>query len=158
MPPRLLKPASVPDNHQPLIDMLWRFYVAAHGPSTRKVARVIASQDDDQRDGTANHETIRRTLKAVYLPEWQTVEVIFEALCQIANVDPNDDDDSGDEYGYDEPLRTHRGQLHRLYRLARYGTADGLPRTREEKAQQEVIEQERRRQQARSGFVDEPPF
>jgi hypothetical protein len=159
MPPRLSKPTDVPDGHQPLIDMLWRFYVAADGPSTRKVAQVIASQEDDQRDGTANHETVRRTLKAVYLPELQTVEVIFQALCQIANIDPGDDDDS-DDYERWEPSRTHRDHLRNLYRFARYGAVAGPPRTRTEKARQEAAAEERRRRQntAPADPWDEPPF
>lgn len=167
MPPRLSKPTSVPQNHESLIEMLWRFYVGADAPSLRAIKAAIDSQDDDQRKGTANHETIRRTLKAVYLPEWHTVELIFEALCQIADVDPDDDDDSGDYYDERDSLRTHRQQLHVLYRLARHGTLSSPPRTRSEKAQQEAAAEERRRAAATADdpwgrspgmFRDEPPF
>ncbi|WP_439660598.1 hypothetical protein ACSHWB_03235 [Lentzea sp. HUAS TT2] len=172
MPARLSQPTDVPNDHQPLIDMLWRFYVAANGPSTREIARIIATQDDDQRDGTANHETVRRTLKALHLPEWQTVEVIFLALCQIANVDADDEDD-GDSDFFDrfDQSPTHRDRLRQCYRLARYGAVHDLPRTRDEKARQQAAEQERAQRrimaddpwgQAPSagsgGFADEPPF
>lgn len=169
MPARLSKPTDVPDDHQPLIDMLWRFYVAANGPSTREIASVIAAQDDDLRNGTANHETVRKTLKALRLPEWQTVEVIFQALCQIANVDPDDQDDS-DSFDRFDQARTHRDRLRQCYRLARYGTLLDLPRTRDEKARQEAAERERAQQRmvddpwgqappaGRGGFADEPPF
>lgn len=172
MPARLTKPTDVPDSHQPLIDMLWRFYVAADGPSTRTIAQAIASQEEDQRNGTANHETVRRTLKALHLPEWQTVEVIFQALCQIANVYADDDDDGDGDFfdRWDQP-RTHRDRLRRCYRLARYGTLDDLPRTRDEKARQEAAEHDRSSQlittddpwgqappPGRGGFADEPPF
>jgi hypothetical protein len=135
----------------------------------RKVAQVIEELEEDQRDGTANHETVRRTLGAMYLPQWQTVAVIFLALCQIANVDPDDDDD--DDSDRWDPPRTHRERLQRCYRLARYGTLDDLPRTRAEKARQEAVEQERYRRAAAAddpwsqapapgsgGFADEPPF
>ena len=168
MPPRLSRPTGVPEDHELLIDMLWRFYVVADGPSTRRIAEVVASQDDDSRAGTANHETVRRTLSASYLPEWQTVEVIFLALCQISDVDPDDEDDS-DHYDQWDTRRTHREELHRRYRLARFGTAPELPRTREEKARQAERERAKRgspddpwgsAQPAPSGggFSDEPPF
>jgi hypothetical protein len=148
--------------------MLWRFYVAANGPSTRDIASVIAAQDDDLRNGTANHETVRRTLKALCLPEWQTVEVIFQALCQIANVDADDEDDSDSFDRFDQP-RTHRDRLRQCYRLARYGTLLDLPRTRDERARQEEERAQQRRTTAddpwghtppagRGGFADEPPF
>ena len=167
MPRRLSKPTKIPDDHEQLINTLWRFYIAANGPSTRRVALVIEELEEDQRKGTANHETIRRTLSAIYLPEWQTVEVIFLALCQIANVDPDDDDDS-DEYDRWDPPGTHRDRLRRSWRLARYGTVEDLPRTRAEKARQEA-DQERSRPpddpwgQAPPGpaggrYADEPPF
>jgi hypothetical protein len=59
MPRRLSRPADVPADRQPLIAMLWRFYIAANGPSARKIADAISALDDDQRGGTANHETVR---------------------------------------------------------------------------------------------------
>jgi hypothetical protein len=170
VPPRLTKPTKVRDNYKPMIDMLWRFYVAAKGPSIRTIAQVIMDQDDDLRAGTANHETVRRTLKAMYLPEEQTVEVIFLALCEIASVDPDDDDD-GDSYGQFDGPRTHRDRLHQCYRLARYGVVDDLPRTRGERAQQQAQERERVRSIALAddpwgsapapgsgGGYEEPPF
>lgn len=166
MPPRLAKPKNVPEDHKPLIDMLWRFYVAGNAPATRKIAAVIAS--DEHRRATANHETVRRTLTARYLPEWQTVEVIFEALCHIGNVDPDDQDDGDSDYfdRWDQPA-THRGRLQRHYLLARYGTVEDLPRTREEKARQEAAERERAGRVVADdpwghapprAFADEPPF
>ncbi|MCC3328236.1 hypothetical protein [Nocardia abscessus] len=162
MPPRLSKPTDVPDDYEPLIEMLWRFYIAASEPPMRKVAQVVAGLDDDERTGTANHETIRRTLRATNLPQQQTVEVIFLALCELANVDPDDvDRNYGDRW---EPNRTHRQQLRLLYRLARYGTVTDLPRTRDEKARQEAeAEAERARSDPwgsppASSRNDEPPF
>ncbi|BDT96937.1 hypothetical protein IFM12275_69130 (plasmid) [Nocardia sputorum] len=161
MPPRLSRPTDVPENHWPLIDMLWRFYIAAGDPPMRKIARAIEELDDDQRKGTANHETIRRTLGAIALPQWETVEVIFLALCQIANVDPDDiePDDGNSSFGGWEPTRSHRDELHWCYRMARYGSVTALPRTRDQKAQQEAAEAARSRQLASmSGSDDEPPF
>lgn len=161
---RLPRPTNVPEGHSPLINKLWSFYVAANGPATRTIATVIEGLDDDQRNGTANHETVRRTLTAISLPQWQTVEVIFLALCQIADVDPDDEDD-GDQW---ESPRPHRERLQEYWRLAMYGRQDDLPRTRDEKAKQEAAEQRRRTTVAddpwgsapppRSSVADEPPF
>jgi hypothetical protein len=112
---------------------------------------------------------------AINLPEWQTVEVIFLALCQIGDVDPDDDDDGDDFNRWDDSqdqLHTHRDRLHHCYRLAKFGTTESLPRTRSEKARQEAATRERGPLrgvpadaawgQARSvrpdGFAEEPPF
>lgn len=169
MPRRLPQPTEVPEDYEPLIEMLWRFYVAADGPSTRKIADAVASQDDDSRAGTANHETVRKVLRAVYLPAWQTVEVIFLALCDIADIDPDDEDDS-DQYDRWDKGRSHREELHRRYRLARYGTGQELPRTRREKARETEQERAQRGVQraddpwgsappgGNRAFADEPPF
>ncbi|MGW5112257.1 hypothetical protein [Nocardia sp. NPDC004123] len=75
---------------EPLINMLWWFYIAENDPSIRTIAQVIEELADDQRNGTANHETIRHTSGATSLPQSQSVEEIFLALLQIADVDPDD--------------------------------------------------------------------
>jgi hypothetical protein len=154
--------------------MLWRFYAVADAPSMKKIADVIASQDEDTRRATANHETVRRALMAIYLPEWRTVEIIFLALCQIGDVDPDDDDDDDDfnRWGnsQDQP-QTHRDRLHQCYRLAKFGTTESLPRTRSEKARQEADARGRdfvrgapaddpwgSAPPAKRAFVEEPPF
>ncbi|EME59103.1 hypothetical protein H074_16938 [Amycolatopsis decaplanina DSM 44594] len=148
-----------------MIDQLWNFYVAADGPPIRRIAEAIEELDDEQRKGSANHETVRRTLSALALPQWQTVEVLFLALCRIANVDP---DDEAESYGYEDP-GTHRQELRDAYRLARFGHRHGLPRTRTEKAQQEHEANARRQGTPADdpwtsapprggGFADEPPF
>lgn len=171
---RLSLPSNVPDEHEPLIKMLWRFYAVADAPSMRKIAEVIASQDEETRKASANHETVRRTLMAINLPEWQTVEVIFLALCQIGEVDPDDDDDDDDfnRWGksQDQP-ETHRDRLHQCYRLAKFGIMESLPRTRYEKARQQVAARERALLRDASAddpwatapsvgqsFAEEPPF
>jgi hypothetical protein len=102
-------------------------------------------------------------------PPRQTVEIIFLALCKIADVDPDDENDSDDYYQNEMP-QTHRAQLHHNYRLARYGVAYDLPRTREEKARQQAEAEERLQRAApedpwgsapkagASSFLEEPPF
>ncbi|WP_282779802.1 hypothetical protein [Nocardia sp. CC201C] len=143
MPARLAKPTDVPEKHAPLIEMLWRFYIAAGEPSMRKIADAVQELDEDQRKSTANHETVRKTLRAINLPQQETVELIFLALCHLADVDPDDiepsEDDNSGYNGWDqEPSRSHREELVRNYLLARHGSVPTLPRTREVKARQEA--------------------
>lgn len=85
MPARLTKPTDVADNHGQLIDMLWRFYIAAHEPPMRKIADAIKKLDEDEQTSTANHETVRKTLSAITLPQQETVEVMM-ALIEIPQV------------------------------------------------------------------------
>ncbi|MFI6225352.1 hypothetical protein ACIBEH_32735 [Nocardia salmonicida] len=137
----MLKPTGVPSNHEQLIDKLWLFHIAAGEPSMRDIALAIDALDDDQRKGTANHETVRRTMRALTLPQWESVEVIFLALCQLANVDPDDvEPDENDNSGYSgwEPPRSHREDLYRYYSLAKHNSVPVLPRTRDVKARMEA--------------------
>ncbi|MFJ1460877.1 hypothetical protein [Nocardia sp. N2S4-5] len=108
MPRRLSKRIDVPANHEQLIDMLWRFYIAANDPPIREIARAIEELDETQLKGTANHETIRRTLIATTLPTWPAVEVIFLALCQIADIDPDDIEPDGEYDRWNTQPRSHR--------------------------------------------------
>ncbi len=179
MPARLAKPTDVPEKHAPLIEMLWRFYIAAGEPSMRKIADAVQELDEDQRKSTANHETVRKTLRAINLPQQETVEVIFLALCHLADVDPDDiepsEDDNSGYNGWDqEPSRSHREELLRNYLLARHGSVPTLPRTREVKARQEAEWEARQSSHgsfgslrseadpwgsvAKSSPDDEPPF
>lgn len=63
----------------------------------------------------ANHEMIRRTLRGEAVGAWQTVEVIFLALCELADVDPNDADDVEDNW--DTPV-PHIESLQRAWNHA----------------------------------------
>ncbi len=110
---------------------------------------------------------VRRTLRAETLPQWETVEVIFLALCQIADVDPDDiepnDDPNPGFNSWDEPdpLRSHRDELERRWRLARYGEVTTLPRTREMKARQEAearAEAEARNRRSRPRPHEDDPW
>lgn len=150
MPPRLYRPTEVLEDHEQLIDMLWRFFIAADEPSLKKIARTIEELPEEQRRGTANPETVRRTLRALTLPQWETVEVIFLALCQIADVDPDDidfDERGNRGYGW-HPPHSHREELHWRYRFARNGSVTVMPRTREEKARQEAAAEAKRARNA----------
>ncbi len=159
MPPRLTKPTNVPASRQSFVDMLWRFYVAARRPPTRQIAETIQAWDDDQRRGSANHETIRRALRGESVGAWHTVEMIFLALCEIADVDPEDIEDDGDRWS---PPMTHLEQFHRCWNEAvDEAPMPDIPRTRTERAQQQAAELAAA--QARASVrdpwaTDEPPF
>ena len=161
MPRRLTKPPDVPESRQPLVDMLWRFFVAARRPSMRRIAEAIEALDDDQRNGTANHETIRRTLQGQSVGAWETVEVIFLALCELADVDPNDKEgDEGDRWS--APIAHIEDFRRRWNEAVDLAPMPDLPRTRAERAEQEAAEAAKlaARQGAgqREPDSDHPPF
>lgn len=147
MPRRLTKPTNVPEARQPLVDMLWRFFVAAGRPSMRRIAEAIEELDDDQRNGTANHETIRRTLQGQSVGAWLTAEVIFLALCELADVDPTDEEgDDGDRWN---PPTAHIEEFRRRWNAAvDLAPMPDLPRTRAERAAQETAERAKKQQMA----------
>lgn len=174
MPRRLVKPTDVPKSQQALVDFLWRFFIAARRPAMRKIADAIQRMPDDERDGSANHETIRRILRAEHVGAWQTVEVIFRALCELADVDPNDADDVEDSR-WDQPA-PHIERLHQCWNEA---VDNGAPmperlKTRTERAEELAaarakVEAAKQRpyndpwgsappRGSGGGFSDEPPF
>lgn len=58
-------------------------------------------------------------------PDWQTVEVVFFALCQLAGVDPDRKVKYDDEQ-YDEQVVTdRRSQMHDAWSTALYGRPIG---------------------------------
>jgi len=153
MPRRLAKPTDVPEWRRPFIDMLWRFFIAADRPSTQRVTETIEALDDDQRRGTANRETIRRHLRAESIGSWGTVEVIFLALCKMADIDPHDEEgDEGDRWN---PPVAHIEKFHRYWNEAvDQSPMLDLPRTQTERAKQEAKAAER----AAQNPWDEVPF
>lgn len=167
MPRRLTKPADVPRSREALVDVLWRFYIAANRPSMRQIADAIQAMDEDKRAGTANHETIRRTLRGEAVGAWQTVEVIFLALCELADVDPNDADDVEDNW--DTPV-LHIESLQRAWNHAvDEAPMPDRPKTRKERADEAAAREYTATQRggpwgsapasgAGGGFQDEPPF
>jgi hypothetical protein len=127
----------------------------------RTVAAKIAADDD--RRASANHETIRRLLRGETVGSWLTVELIFETLCEIADVDP--DDVEPDDGQWRSQPDSHRDELRGAWHLAVDGEfAPALPRTRSEREAQE--ERDRAEYEARqaafahrsSNSDEEPPF
>lgn len=160
MPPRLTKPASMPPERKKLVDLLWRFYVAARRPTTRRIAETIEGWED--RRGSANHETVRRTLRGEAVGAWWTVEVIFLALCEIADVDPHDIEDEGYD-GYGSPPVSHLEECRRYWNEAVDGAPmPDIPRTRKERDEQVAAAKAQAENRTgawhSSNFDDEAPF
>jgi hypothetical protein len=68
-------------------DVLFWLYRKAHRPALRDISERIAK--DQELDGTASPETIRRMLRGTSVPaNWPTVCVVMEALCELAGMHP----------------------------------------------------------------------
>ncbi len=66
---------------------LFRLYGQAGRPTLRQLADHIAA--DDELEGTASRETIRRTLLGLAVPtRWPVVLAIYLCLCHFARVEP----------------------------------------------------------------------
>lgn len=76
---------SLPEGpHRDFVELLFDYYRLARRPTLEKICNQVRSKD---RAGTASRETIRRMLRGVTVPpNWQTVEVVFIALCELAGV------------------------------------------------------------------------
>ncbi|WP_436493205.1 hypothetical protein [Actinokineospora sp. HUAS TT18] len=165
MPPRLTKPQDLPEARQAMVDILWRFYVWADRPSAQKIAKAIQDLPEQERNGTANHETVRLTLRGDALGAWQTVEVIFLGLCELADIDPEDEEGGDNRW---DPPTSYREQLRRAWHRAVDGDyMPDKPRTRTERAREAAQRAKERVTQTddpwgtappTGGFNDKPPF
>jgi hypothetical protein len=77
-----LEPGTVRD----FVELLFAVYRAADRPTLREISKAV--EDGDYR-GTASTETVRRMLRGDSVPRWETVEAVFEALCNLAGWDPD---------------------------------------------------------------------
>jgi hypothetical protein len=161
VPPRLTKPTNVPAQREPLVDMLWRFFIAANRPTLKRVAEAIEALDDEQRVGTANPETIRRNLRGQTVGQLETIQVIFLALCRLADVDPHDMEGAdGDRWN---PPVSHMDDLRRRWHEAfDEAPMPDLPRTRAQQAAELAAAEAEAaasvRGRASSPYGDEAPF
>jgi len=77
------------------VEVLFWLFNEAHRPTLREISREI---ERSNLRATASPETIRRMLQGRTLPRWPILEAVFIALCNIADVEPNEyfdrDDDS----------------------------------------------------------------
>lgn len=71
------------------VEELHMHYRAARRPSLRLISECVDQVvEQDDLPGTASKETIRRMLQGQSVPSWATVEVVYRALCRLANTDP----------------------------------------------------------------------
>jgi hypothetical protein len=77
-----LAPGTVRD----FVLLLFALYRAADRPTLREISKAV---EDGNYRGTASTETVRRMLRGDSVPRWETVEAVFEALCNLAEWDPD---------------------------------------------------------------------
>jgi hypothetical protein len=69
---------------------VFRLYRQAGSPALKEVEKWI--KENDNLDGTASSETIRRLLTLGKPPyRWHTAEAVILAFCHFARIDPEDD-------------------------------------------------------------------
>ncbi|MGA5207954.1 hypothetical protein [Streptomyces variegatus] len=110
MPRTLLMPSEdeLPDGpRRKFVEELHLYFRAAGRPDLTRILAVIdADRADPHGDlpegpGPISRETVRRLLKGKTNSTWKKVELVFEALCRIANRDP-EADRWADTYDVDE--------------------------------------------------------
>jgi hypothetical protein len=93
MPPESELPSG------PVRDFLEQLFVlfrAARRPTLREISDAILRRHNLR--GTASAETIRRMLHGKVPSHWTTVEAVMVALCDLADIDP-DERRSSEEWG-----------------------------------------------------------
>lgn len=87
---RLPSRTELPDGpRRAFVEELFVHYREAGRPQLRVIANWI--KDNDELSGSASAETIRRVLTGIAVPRtWPTVEAILEALCSLADRNPNE--------------------------------------------------------------------
>ncbi|CNF63343.1 Uncharacterised protein [Mycobacterium tuberculosis] len=76
-----------PGPRRAFVRLLFDYYTLARRPTLEAISDQINSKD---RSGTASRETIRRMMHGHTVPRnWQTVEVVFLALCELGEVEPD---------------------------------------------------------------------
>jgi hypothetical protein len=69
-------------------ELLFWLYRKAHRPALRDVSEAIRRNDDLQ--GTASPETIRRMLLGATVPvRWAIVEAVYLTFCDLAGLEPD---------------------------------------------------------------------
>src|SRR5437763_1984985 len=92
----LPKEAQLPKgSRRDLVEELFLHYREAGRPTLRAISAWIDQKnanEETELGASASIETIRRVMTGVVVPRnWKTVEVIFLALCGIAERDPEQD-------------------------------------------------------------------
>ncbi|WP_125618698.1 helix-turn-helix domain-containing protein [Actinomadura sp. WAC 06369] len=123
MPPK----ADLPEGpHRAFVELLFDYYRRARRPTLEKICTQIQSKD---RAGTASRETVRRMLRGQTIPpNWQTVEAVFAALCELAGVDPDRKVKVFNSFDEDEwTPADRRSQMEAAWNAALDGRIDDRP-------------------------------
>jgi hypothetical protein len=127
--PRLLR---IPDINvlprgrvRDFVELLFDYHQIADYPKLKEISEQVDRLPDSERNGTASRETIRRMFRGSVPSEWHTVEVVFLALCQMADVDPDRrvkytfwDEEEGVDVEVDTDRRS---QMREVWSAALYG-------------------------------------
>jgi hypothetical protein len=70
------------------VGSLHGLYRAAGRPTLAKIAET--ANVEEEREGTASRETVRRLLHGESLGTWQTAQTVIEALCRLAGYKTSD--------------------------------------------------------------------
>jgi hypothetical protein len=107
------------------VELLFDYHHVAHHPTLEEVCDQIDKRPDEERSGTASRETVRRMFHGHAPRHWQTVEVVFVALCQLADVDPDRKVKYYDEQQDEHVVTDRRSQMHDAWSAALYGRPIG---------------------------------
>ncbi len=108
--PRPLRMPSLAElrkgSRREFVEELFMYFRAARRPALREISDRIAGNDGLA--GTASRETIRRMLNGTGIPtHWETVNAVFLALCELAEIDPTEQRGE-DSYGDPSPSRVEQ--------------------------------------------------
>jgi hypothetical protein len=127
--PKLLRmpdTAALPEGLvRDFVELLFDYHQIARHPTLDEVCAQINERPEDERLGTASRETVRRMFHGHVPRHWQTVEVVFVALCQLAGADPDRKVKYWDDR-YDANVETdRRSQMQEVWNAALYGRPTG---------------------------------
>ncbi|GAA4396214.1 hypothetical protein GCM10023088_78530 [Actinomadura verrucosospora] len=175
--PRLLRsPPLTVLPHGPVrnfVELLFDYREIANYPKLKEISEQVKSLPESEQNGTASRETIRRMFHGSVPSEWHTVEVVFLALCRMADVDPDrrvkytywdEEEESNVEVDTDR-----RSQMREVWSAALYGRSVSRVRFQGIDFDHEDPEPPRRSTgfraatddpwaTGRGGFSDDPPF
>ena len=93
---RMLNEDQLPDGpRREFVAKLYEYYERAEFPSLQVISDRCSelTERDDRLRGSASRETVRRMLTGSSVregvPLWESVEVVYRALCDLAGQDPD---------------------------------------------------------------------
>ncbi|WP_067481811.1 hypothetical protein [Actinomadura hibisca] len=103
------------------VELLFDYHQIARHPTLEAICEQINEIPEEERLGTASRETVRRMFHGHVPRHWQTVEVVFDALCQLAGVDPDRKVRYWDHRDDERVEADRRSQMQEVWSAALYG-------------------------------------